>query len=433
MLSGDWTVARGAPRAADVLPQLRAQAARELGFDCNALGSWDSLLVTLLLGIDEECTRAGIRLDTANLPEGALRLMALARTVRREQRAPSARAPWWRRLLAGEPLLQAWGELLEALAFLGELLIALGKLCVGRANTRARDFLWFVQQAGPAAIGIVTLISVLVGMILAYLGSVQLRQFGAQIYVADLVGIGMVREMAALMTGVIMAGRTGAAYAAQLGTMQTREEIDAIRTLGMSPMEFLVLPRLLALVLVMPLLSPLQRRARHVRRRAGGDRDGRVVDAVPARDAARREPDAHLDGAREERGLRAADRARRLPRGHAVRAQFRGGGQGNDQGGGHRHRVADRRRRGVQHRLPAAGDLSVDAPQPHIEVRGLTMAYGSRVIQKDLDFTVNRGDIFVIMGGSGCGKSTLLQAHDRPVRARRRGDPLRRRELPARR
>jgi phospholipid/cholesterol/gamma-HCH transport system permease protein len=255
VLSGDWTVTRGAPRSAAVLEQLRAQAAREIGFDCSALGSWDSLLVTLLLGIDEECTRAGIRLDTANLPEGALRLMALARTVRAEHRAPSARAPWWRRLLAGAPLLQARGQLLETLAFVGELLIALGKLCVGRANTRARDFLWFVQQAGPAAIGIVTLISVLVGMILAYLGSVQLRQFGAQIYVADLVGIGMVREMAALMTGVIMAGRTGAAYAAQLGTMQTREEIDAIRTLGMSPMEFLVLPRLLALVLVMPLLT----------------------------------------------------------------------------------------------------------------------------------------------------------------------------------
>jgi phospholipid/cholesterol/gamma-HCH transport system permease protein len=254
VLSGDWTVARGAPRATDVVPQLRAHAAREVGFDCDALGSWDSLLVTLLLGIDEECKRAGIPIDTENLPEGALRLMALARTVRPEQHAPPVRAPWWRRLLAAEPLLRAWGELCEALAFVGELLIALAKLCVGRANTRLRDFLWFVQQAGPAAIGIVTLISVLVGMILAYLGSVQLRQFGAQVYVADLVGIGMVREMAALMTGVIMAGRTGAAYAAQLGTMQTREEIDAIRTLGMSPMEFLVLPRMLALVLIMPLL-----------------------------------------------------------------------------------------------------------------------------------------------------------------------------------
>ncbi len=284
--------------------------------------------------------------------------MALARTVRPESTRPPARAPWWRRLLAGEPLLRAWGELLEALAFVGELLIALGKLCVGRANTRSRDFLWFVQQAGPAAIGIVTLISVLVGMILAYLGSVQLRQFGAQIYVADLVGIGMVREMAALMTGVIMAGRTGAAYAAQLGTMQTSEEIDAIRTLGMSPMEFLVLPRLLALVLVMPLLTLYS----GVLGMCGGALVAIGMDvswtqylhetrlAVNA--------DAHLDGRREERGLRAADRARRLPRGHAVRAQLRGGGQGDDQGGGHRHRVADRRRRGVQHRLPAAGDLS---------------------------------------------------------------------------
>ena len=148
VLSGDWTVARGAPRAADVVPELRAQAARELGFDCDALGSWDSLLVTLLLGVDEECTRAGIRLDTRNLPEGALRLMALARRVRPESHAPPARAPWWRRLLAGEPLLRAWGELLEALAFVGELLIALAKLCALRANTRARDFLGSCSRRG---------------------------------------------------------------------------------------------------------------------------------------------------------------------------------------------------------------------------------------------------------------------------------------------
>jgi phospholipid/cholesterol/gamma-HCH transport system permease protein len=87
------------------------------------------------------------------------------------------------------------------------------------------------------------------------MGAIQLRQFGAQIYVADLVGIGMTREMAALMAGIIMAGRTGAAFAAQLGTMQVNEEIDALKTLGISPMEFLVLPRMLALVLMMPLLT----------------------------------------------------------------------------------------------------------------------------------------------------------------------------------
>jgi phospholipid/cholesterol/gamma-HCH transport system permease protein len=100
----------------------------------------------------------------------------------------------------------------------------------------------------------VSLISFLVGLILAFMGAVQLRQFGAQIFVADLVGLGMAREMAPIMTGIIMAGRTGASYAAQLGTMQVNEEIDALSTMGISAMEFLVLPRMLALILMMPLL-----------------------------------------------------------------------------------------------------------------------------------------------------------------------------------
>jgi phospholipid/cholesterol/gamma-HCH transport system permease protein len=142
----------------------------------------------------------------------------------------------------------------DSLGFIGEVVIALGRLMTGQANMRIRDLLSFIAQCGPEALRIVTLISVLVGMILGYLGSVQLRQIGAQVYVADLVGLGMVREMGALMTGIIMAGRTGAAFAAQLGTMQTRDEIDAVITLGISPMEFLVLPRMLALVIVMPVL-----------------------------------------------------------------------------------------------------------------------------------------------------------------------------------
>jgi phospholipid/cholesterol/gamma-HCH transport system permease protein len=137
----------------------------------------------------------------------------------------------------------------------GEVAIATMRLLLGKANTRFTDFRNFCYQAGPDAFGIVSLTSVLVGMILAYLGAVQLQQFGAQIYVADLVVIGMLREMGVLMTAVVMAGRTGAAYAAQLGTMQTNEEIDAITTMGISPIEFLVMPRMLALVVMMPLLT----------------------------------------------------------------------------------------------------------------------------------------------------------------------------------
>jgi phospholipid/cholesterol/gamma-HCH transport system permease protein len=111
-----------------------------------------------------------------------------------------------------------------------------------------------MQEVGAQALPIISLISFLVGVILAFMGAIQLTQFGAQIFVANLVGIGMAREMAAMMVGIILAGRTGAAFAAQLGTMQVNEEIDALATLGFPPMEFLVLPRMLALILMTPLL-----------------------------------------------------------------------------------------------------------------------------------------------------------------------------------
>jgi phospholipid/cholesterol/gamma-HCH transport system permease protein len=140
------------------------------------------------------------------------------------------------------------------LAFLGQTAQACGKLLCGRASFRRADFVLILQDCGIRALPIVSLISFLVGLILAFVGAVQLRQFGAQIYVANLVALAMVREMAAIMTGIIMAGRTGAAFAAQLGTMTVNQEIDALSTMGISPMEFLVLPRMLALVCMVPLL-----------------------------------------------------------------------------------------------------------------------------------------------------------------------------------
>ena len=118
--------------------------------------------------------------------------------------------------------------------------------------------LWFaLEDAGPKAIGIVSLISFMVGLILAFVGAIQLKSFGAQIYVASLVSIGMTRIMGAIMTGIIMAGRTGASYAATIGTMQVNEELDALKTMGVSRTDFLVLPRILALTLTMPLLTML--------------------------------------------------------------------------------------------------------------------------------------------------------------------------------
>ncbi|MEN8259504.1 MAG: ABC transporter permease [Pseudomonadota bacterium] len=142
----------------------------------------------------------------------------------------------------------------EVLVFTGEASLSVGRLLRGKARFRGRDLLMVIQECGPAALPIVTLISVLVGLILAFVGSMQLRIFGAEIFVANLVGLGMAREMGAMMTAVIMAGRTGAAFAAQLGTMEVNEEIDAYKTMGIPPMDFLVLPRMLALIVMMPLL-----------------------------------------------------------------------------------------------------------------------------------------------------------------------------------
>ena len=155
----------------------------------------------------------------------------------------------------GGQVIETGRDTMAFISFMGEATIALGRFLVGRARFRRVDLMAMIEDCGVRALPIVSLISVLIGLILAFVGAIQLRPFGAQIYVADLVSIAMAREMAAIMTGIIMAGRTGAAFAAQLGTMQVNEEIDAFRTLGFDPMEFLVLPRMLALILMMPLLT----------------------------------------------------------------------------------------------------------------------------------------------------------------------------------
>jgi phospholipid/cholesterol/gamma-HCH transport system permease protein len=132
--------------------------------------------------------------------------------------------------------------------------VALARFANGKARYRRVDLLEAIQQCGAEAVGIVSLIALLIGVILAFMGAVQLSQFGASIYVADLVGIGMVRDMGAMMTAIIKWGRTGAAFVAKLGAMKVTQGTDALTTMGISPLEFLVLPRVLALIVMMPLL-----------------------------------------------------------------------------------------------------------------------------------------------------------------------------------
>jgi phospholipid/cholesterol/gamma-HCH transport system permease protein len=255
LLRGDWVQGTGSADFDTLRSELGLTQARRLTVDGAELGRWDSILMAFLLQCHNYCAQEGIEFDCRHLPDAASRLLDVATSVPPLQQAQE---PATSSLVSLNPLRWFAGfleGLTETLEFIGEVAIALFRLVIGKANTRFSDFRHFCYQAGPDAFAIISLTSVLVGMILAYLGAVQLQQFGAEVYVADLVVIGMLREMGALMTAVVMAGRTGAAYAAQLGTMQTNEEIDAITTMGISPVEFLVVPRMLALIAVMPLLT----------------------------------------------------------------------------------------------------------------------------------------------------------------------------------
>jgi phospholipid/cholesterol/gamma-HCH transport system permease protein len=253
---GDWKVDRVLPSADKLLESLRAKpSVKQLTFDAGHLESWDSGLLTFILKITAIASASGIAIEKSHLPDGVQRLLALASAVpeRKGARRQAAKIPFLDRV--ANLAIAFWRSSQDMLAFLGETCIAVVHFLTGRAKFRLSDLFLTIQECGVQALPIVSLISFLVGLILAFIGAIQLRLFGAQIYVASLVGIGMVRALAAVMTGIIMAGRTGASFAAQLGTMQVNEEIDALKTLGISPMEFLVLPRMIALSLMMPLLA----------------------------------------------------------------------------------------------------------------------------------------------------------------------------------
>ncbi len=253
-LAGSWRLRDALPGAPEVWRRVEAGGVRRVALDGAAIEAWDTGLLTFLVGVIDHCRSRQIEADGAGLPEGVRRLLELAYAVpERAGAASQARAaPWLARL--GAAALGLSAGVRGPLAVLGEGTLGLARFATGRARFRGAELWLLIQDCGASALPIVTLISVLVGLILAFIGAVQLQTFGAQVYVADLVGIGMARQMGAIMTGIIMAGRTGASFAAQLGTMTVNEEIDALRTLGISPVEFLVVPRMLALMLMMPLL-----------------------------------------------------------------------------------------------------------------------------------------------------------------------------------
>ncbi|WP_175469401.1 MlaE family ABC transporter permease [Desulfoluna spongiiphila] len=228
--------------------------ARTVCFDASELKSWDSRLTVFVIGLTEVLRDRGVDVETQGLPSGMLRLMALAGQGDVAKGASSSSDRPFILARVGRAVVSGWWAMVDFFAFVGETATGLGKAITGKGHMRRVDFMGCLQDCGASALPIVALISIVIGVIFAFVGAVQLKMFGAQIYVADIVGLGMAREMGAMMTGIIMAGRTGAAFAAQIGTMQVNEEVDALTTMGMDPAEFLVVPRLMALVITMPLL-----------------------------------------------------------------------------------------------------------------------------------------------------------------------------------
>lgn len=256
VLSGAWSVEQPQPRFDSLVETARTGQPRGsfLSFDSTGLGSWDSSLLIFLVQCETYCDANDLTCDRAGLPDRVVRLLALANAVPDSVHPITApRASIVARI--GSALLGAWAAVLAAITFTGEVALSITGLLTRRNHMRWREFWVVVQTNSSGALPIVTLIALLMGVIIAFLGVVVLERFGAGYYVSYLVGFGMLREMGALMTGIIIAGRTGAAFAAELGTMKVTEEIDAYTTLGVSPIDHLVVPRILGLFLMMPLLT----------------------------------------------------------------------------------------------------------------------------------------------------------------------------------
>ena len=247
-LGGDWRGHRGTvPEAPATLVQ------GEVRLDAAALRSWDAALASHLWQRLNALARPPVQLDLRGLPNGLREIVALALSD-----APTAVAtprPVGRIEALGAATQAWWNDGRRSLAFVGEVLLSVGRWLGGRSGMRWSDLAWQIEQTGPRSLPIVALVSFLVGLIVAYMGAAQLQRFGAQNFIADLVTVGVVREVAALLVGIVLAGRVGAAFAAQIGSMRANEEVDALTTLGINPVDFLVLPRVLALLIVGPMLT----------------------------------------------------------------------------------------------------------------------------------------------------------------------------------
>ena len=257
VLAGAWT-ARGITHDFQQVAAIAIPMPGPMIINAAGLEAMDSPGAWILQKLLQRWSAAGFDVQLSNLPPLFKPLLAAAAQEMADQAAapPSPAPPIPSRLeKLGHEVTATMAQSLALLTFVGEVALALAACLAHPARFRWRPVLYNISSAGVDALPIVGLLSFLLGVVVAYQGADQLRQYGANIFVVDLVGLSMLREFAPLITAIIIAGRSGSAYAAQIGTMAVTEEIDAMRTIGIAPLELLVLPKIIALFIALPLLT----------------------------------------------------------------------------------------------------------------------------------------------------------------------------------
>jgi phospholipid/cholesterol/gamma-HCH transport system permease protein len=256
-LSGAWT-ARGIGQIDGQIKALSAPSGSLIVVDAANIEAFDTAGAWIVQQLRHRLANESVRIEIRQLrPEFARLLEVVDQEITRQAGATkpdSGAPPGWLASL-GYSTVAAYGQGIALLGFIGECTFAFGNCLAHPKRLRWRPILYNIRSAGFDALPIVGLLAFLLGIVVAYQGADQLRQYGANIFVADLVGLSMLREFAPLITAIIVAGRSGSAYAAQIGTMAVTEEIDAMRTIGIAPIELLVLPKIFAMLIALPLLT----------------------------------------------------------------------------------------------------------------------------------------------------------------------------------
>lgn len=255
-LEGKLALSDAAALWSELRSETNESAHDEVRFDLSRVESVDGGAMALLVQTKWDLERSGKR---AEIVGGTGAVQKILELYQGEQRPPERALEKVPSAIAqiGNATYAVLLEVQLVLAFVGSMVLSIGSVIRRPRTANWGDLASTMNRTGADAVPIVVLINFLIGFVMGFQSAVQLKQFGASIYVADLVGLSVTRELGPLMTAIIICGRSGAAFAAELGTMKVSEEIDALRTMGIGPLRFLVFPRIMALILVMPILTML--------------------------------------------------------------------------------------------------------------------------------------------------------------------------------